>query len=136
MGLLKHFVFPVMVLAHGGISLVGFTSGLHQAMIDAGVLEADHKLTAFEGHALEIMTGVHAMMFYGAIMGLAFENAHYRGVHIIKEAIFFGTIAYCDYKQGYPMVVSTAMTVLALVGTIVHSMEPGVFTKDKTKKSA
>eukprot|EP00527_Entomoneis_sp_CCMP2396_P009113 CAMPEP_0198137064 /NCGR_PEP_ID=MMETSP1443-20131203/636_1 /TAXON_ID=186043 /ORGANISM="Entomoneis sp., Strain CCMP2396" /LENGTH=94 /DNA_ID=CAMNT_0043798395 /DNA_START=174 /DNA_END=458 /DNA_ORIENTATION=- len=90
-------------------------------------------MTDFEDHLLFVVGGVHMMLFFTSVIGLAIENFHFRGIHICIESIFFGHIAYSDVKYGYPAQISVALACLSVFGAIVHSQEPGVFAKDKDK---
>ena len=81
--------------------------------------------------------GVHVAFAYGFLMGLTTESAHYRGIFINLHSIFYVIKAYSVYRT--PNVDATALIPLATistVGSIVHAMEPGIFTKDKKGKSA
>jgi hypothetical protein len=133
MGLLKHFILPLLALVHGVITAVAVTGGLAGAVIDSGALAPDYTMTGFEDHCLFVMGGVHMMLFFACVMGLAIENSHFRGIYIVSESIFFGHIAYSDVKHGYPAQVSVALACLSVFGAIVHSQEPGLFAKDKDK---
>jgi hypothetical protein len=131
MGLLKHGILPLFGLLHIMMSFVSLTGQMQKTMTDAGVLTEDYVLTEWEDHLMVVVGGVHMMLLYGCVMGVLFENAHFRGILIVMEGIFFGTIAYSDYGHGYPYPSSLGATVLAIVGAVVHSMEPGLLTKDK-----
>ncbi|CAB9512405.1 expressed unknown protein [Seminavis robusta] len=133
MGLLKHGILPLLGLLHAVMTLVAISGNMGKGMVDAGVVPPDHEFSAFEEHLLNVVGMLHGIMLIGCTMGVLAEDAHYRGIVICQETIMFCTIAYSDFVRGYTLTVSASLAVLTSLGTIVHFMEPGIFTSDKAK---
>ena len=135
MGLLKHVVLPLFAAAHGVMVWQLLQGTLGQAMMDAGVVTADYEFTTFEQHLLEAIGVTHAMLLFAAVLGIFWESAHFRGILAVMEFVFFAGLAYSDYIHGYPYQVGAGLATVAAVGILVHSLEPGLLTQDKTKKA-
>lgn len=134
MGLLKHGICPLLALVHGALLTVSLAGQLPEVMKSEQVVPPDHEFSDLELHTLQVIgTGAHGMMFVGHVLGIWQEGAHFRGVLLVMDSIFFGTIFYSDYSFGYTIASSGPLAVLCVIASLVHAMEPGVFTKDKEK---
>jgi hypothetical protein len=80
-----------------------------------------------------IVLSISATLAINCFVSIFLETAHYRGMATVLELIYFGTEAYDAYSTGFPYEVKGSFAALALVGLLIHAMEPGLFTKDKTK---
>jgi hypothetical protein len=88
---------------------------------------------------------MHLVHFAGAasiclgvncLVAVVVENSHYRGIAGLLVMILFGGDAYSYLKLGKPVPPPLyGILGLGAIGLIIHSMEPGVFTKDKKAKT-
>jgi hypothetical protein len=70
------------------------------------------------------------------LVAVVVENSHYRGIAGLLVMILFGGDAYSYLKLGKPVPPPLyGILGLGAIGLIIHSMEPGVFTKDKKAKT-
>ena len=135
MGLLKHALIPFYAFLH--------LLGAYQALNPEGFvtfcgipLEDGETQTTREVHLVGVILAAHVAMAYMCAMGFLMESAHFRGVVMVWEVIFYGIRTYNTYALGFePSVYGKpgAAFAIAVVGAILHSMEPGLFTKDKDK---
>ena len=136
MGLLKHAVLPVLAVGHAFQAYKILIDGKEEIPKYYGWQGADVPLSPRELHMMGIVLAVSLTLTVNCISAIAFENAHYRGMATLLEFIFFASEAYDAQKTGFPFTVKLAFALIALIGLIVHSQEPGIFTKDKTKSKA
>jgi hypothetical protein len=54
---------------------------------------------------------------------------------ILLEIVYFGWELYDAWIKNSPTEVLVGIVAVAIVGASVHSMEPGIFAKDKNKKT-
>jgi hypothetical protein len=133
MGLLKHVVLPVLAVAHAFQAYKILIEGKQELPKYYGWPGADDPLSPRELHMMGIVLSVSLTLMVNCISAIVFENSHYRGMAAVLEFIFFACEAYDAQTTGFPVTVKAAYAVIALIGLIVHSQEPGIFTKDKTK---
>mmetsp|Transcript_29018 Transcript_29018/g.65035 ORF Transcript_29018/g.65035 Transcript_29018/m.65035 type:complete len:148 (+) Transcript_29018:60-503(+) len=146
MGALRHAVLPLCVLAHLAAIAVFAIHG-KEAMADT--LEwprATAALTPIERHLLGAGLVFHVLLAVNDVAAIWVENAHYRGMATLLEFILYaGDLADAVYENGllegsggreFTLIPLAAMTALTLSGLVVHSHEPGVFTKDKNSKKS
>ena len=90
-------------------------------------------MTDFELHLLHCLGGVCLLFAINNIVAIAVENSHYRGMAMLLHTIFFAcdTLSYVALGRGQRSVVPLVLLAMGVIGLIVHSMEPGIFTKDK-----
>jgi hypothetical protein len=136
MGLLKHAILPVFALMHFSVCVVLWTGGPMAVvkMFDWPPKENDEELTLWEEHAIGIIGALELTMTFGCVVGVVMENSHFRGVMVVMELICWGLGGYDAYRLGVPSAFAFSMAGLALIGLVVHSREPGLFTKDKSKE--
>lgn len=81
---------------------------------------------------IRTLVGGQAALLINCLAGVLLENAHYRGMAIFLEAIFWSYDLYDSMQTGMPTDFLMMASGVAIVGLLVHSMEPGIFTSDKT----
>ena len=133
MGLLKHAILPLFVL----VDLAFMHKLLIAQDIDflAELWDRDLKTfpaTDLEIHFLHCCGGVCLVLAVNNIAAILIENSHYRGMAVLLHTLFFAVdggsyIALGRSALGPPLF----FVLVGVVGLIVHSMEPGVFTADK-----
>lgn len=143
MGALKHIVLPLCIFAH--LFAIGvFTFKGKEFM--ATMLDWPRNtptLTPIERHLLGAGFTFHVVLALNDIVAITVENAHYRAMATILEltlyALDFADAMYENTFLGetdklFTLVPLGSMTVVTLVGLVIHNMEPGVLTSDKNTK--
>jgi hypothetical protein len=133
MGLLKHFVLPFLAVVHAFQAYKILIDGKDSLPSFYGWPESSTPLTVREGHLMGIVLSISATLAVNCFASIFLETAHYRGMATLLELIYFGTETYDAYTTGFPYEVKGSFAAVALMGLIVHAMEPGLFTKDKSK---
>lgn len=137
MGILKHVVLPILGAVHAYMAKV--------CLLDEGLVEqaapafnrdiTKDPPTAMEKQLTRFVGGVQLVLLVNSAVAILRENAHYRGMAVVLEAMFYGADSYSyvksGRKDGLPVY---CLFGLSLIGLGVHAMEPGIFTKDKLKK--
>lgn len=136
MGLLKHVVLPILAAGHAFQAYKILTDGKEDLPKFYGWPGADEPMTPRELHMMGIVLSISLTLFVNCVAAIVLENSHYRGMATLLEFIFFGCEAFDAQKTGFPITVKEVFAAVALIGLIVHSQEPGIFTKDKTKAKA
>ena len=138
MGLLKHFVFPALILLHANVVLQGILnvkSGGRLALIKQFEWEGSAEreaLGTWEEHALGIVCGGHAAFLAAVVWSTFADSAHVRGVVAVMELIWWFYGAYDAQRLGMPCEVAYILSAVLAVALIIHAKEPGIFTKDKS----
>lgn len=136
MGILKHGVLPFFSAVHLYLAKVCL---IDEGMVAWAAPAYDRDLakdppTKMEQHLTRALGGVQIAFLVNSAVAILQENAHYRGMAVLMEAIFFSVDSYSYMKDGRkdktPVL---CMLGVSLLGLGVHAMEPGVFTKDKRK---
>ena len=133
MGILKHIVLPVLAVVHAFQAYKILTDGKDSLPGFYGWPESSAPLTVRENHLMGIVLSISATLAINCFVSIFLETAHYRGMAALLELVYFATEAYDAYTIGFPYEVKGGFAGIALVGLIIHAMEPGLFTKDKTK---
>ena len=138
MGLLKHVVLTIYAL----IDLL-VLSFLVTEEFDPDLSKtwgkSDTPITDLEMHLMHAVAGVGLVLLVNNIAAIFVENSHYRGMAVVLQMLFFSVDAYSYIRLGkdIPGIIYFIIG-LGLVGLVVHSKEPGIFTKDhgpgKSKK--
>lgn len=144
MGALKHVVLPLCALAH--LAAIGVFS-LKGKEYMADMLEWPRTtvaLTPIERHLLGAGWTFHVALIVNDIAAIMVENAHYRGMATFLEfvlyagdlvdAVYENTLLPDGAEREFTLVPLAAMSAVTLLGLLVHSREPGLFTKDKDAK--
>jgi uncharacterized protein YjeT (DUF2065 family) len=137
MGILKHLVLPTVSLFHlVGAKVCLIDEGL--VVLGAPALGRDMEKepqSPSERHLTRIIGGSSLALLVNNVCAIVAENAHYRGMACLLEVIYFAVESYSlikdGRKDGRP---AFAMLGLSLLGLGIHTMEPGIFTKDKYAK--
>lgn len=147
MGILKHVVLPVFAVFHTSLAKIclydgttGLTSlfGLTKKKRDNDVVDGT-VATPLEVRSTRSVGAIQLVFAINAMMAVFHENAHYRALAVLLETIYLSFESYgfwtadggINKKAGTP---TYCLLGLSLLGLGVHAMEPGIFTKDKTKK--
>jgi hypothetical protein len=137
MGVLKHVLFPVLTLLH--IVVVSFyltgRNHLMPKMLD--MPGAENERTSIELHLQAVVSGFWLMLLFCCLCGIFYENAHFRGIVAVMHLIVFTNDVYdCVIREGWGHLAPNIaiMDIFILVCIIIHSQEPGLFTKDKSTK--
>ena len=96
-------------------------------------------ITDLEMHFLHCLGGVVIVLLVNNVAAIFVENSHYRGMAVFLEMLFFTIDGYSYYRTGRDIPgIIFGIVGFGLVGLVVHSQEPGIFTKDhgpgKSKK--
>lgn len=138
MGILKHIVLPIMVIVHAFQAYQILANGKDSISTFYGW--PDQKpLNGREVHLMGMILSSSIILMMNCIIGIIMENAHYRGIATFLEVLYFSLESYDAYITGYPVIVKLSFASVCAVALMIHSMEPGILTKDKksttTKKS-
>jgi hypothetical protein len=133
MGLLKHFILPILAIAHAFQAYKILSDGKDSLPSFYGWPDDASPLTSREQHLMGIVLSISVALAINCFISIFLETAHYRGMATLLEVVYFGLEAYDAYTLGFPFEVKGTFAGIALVGLVIHTMEPGIFTKDKTK---
>lgn len=133
MGLLKHIILPLFALLHLVGSFFYVAKDRIHDIVGGSWPGLEGERTVVELHLLGAVGAGHITMFVGCLVGIFVEDSHFRGVFTMMATLFFALDCYDAYVTGFPWEVLAVMTVLGVVGSVVHGREPGIFTKDKSK---
>ena len=137
MGLLKHFVFPVLIVLHINVVIHGVLfakSGGRLTLIKQFEWEGAAErqtLGVWEEHALGIVCAGHTAFLAAEVWSTFLDSAHVRGVVAVMELIWWLYGAYDAQRLGMPCEVAYVLSAVLAVALIIHAKEPGIFTKDK-----
>lgn len=135
MGLLKHVVFPLFAVLHAFSIQSCMTLDGWANMVGLEVESDDDRQSVRQLHMLGVLRGFNIAVWMLCGMGMFTESAHFRGVVSVALVALHGVVAVDAYQLGIAQwYVPAALTAVALAGVVVHSMEPGIFTKDKKQK--
>jgi hypothetical protein len=134
MGLLKHIILPLLALVHV-IIVFPILSGDKMGFAVFSTLKesTSEPLSLMESHLAGVSGAAHASLFFGCLVGVFHESSHFRGVFLAMETVFWTMDVYDGYMLGMQTAPVLALLVMCFIGLIVHSREPGIFTKDKAK---
>lgn len=132
MGLVKHVVLPLLGTFHAfGACLLLFNK---DAVAEINQWpDFDQPRTPIERHLMGAAGSNHVLCLTNCIVGIFFEDSHYRTIALVLEMIFYGGAAIDAKREDLPPFIPLTFFVIAAVGSLVHAFEPGLFTKDKTK---
>ncbi|KAL7551927.1 hypothetical protein ACHAWF_015181 [Thalassiosira exigua] len=141
MGALKHVVLPLCVLSHA-VAIGIFTVSGKEFMAEAlDWPRATAALTPIERHLLGAGFTFHVVLVVNDVAAILVENAHYRGMATFLEFLLYaGDLVDAVYEnallsegaeKAFTLVPLAVMSAVTLLGLVVHSQEPGLFTKDK-----
>lgn len=135
MGLLKHAILPIFALFHAFMTFMLLSGSKADIPTLGNWPDAeDHgDLSSWESHMMGTALSAHAAFLFGCLTGVMREDSHFRSILAVMEGIFFTLEAYDCSLTGFDVPPVATFAVLAWVGAIVNFLEPGIFTKDKTK---
>jgi len=147
MGLLKHILLPAFGAMHassaaacydlkGWANLVGLNKDdddtTSKDVNDPNIITEQDNKSIRQNHMLGVLRGFNLAMMALCAMGTLKEHAHFRSRIILAEFILYATATVDAYRLGgLNYFVPGAMSLAALGGFVVNSLEPGIFTKDK-----
>ena len=139
MGILKHFVLPAFGLVHAASIVACNDLKAWGGMIGKGddVTETDTK-SVRQNHMLGCLRGFNVAMLTLCGFGMFAKTCHSdtRQAIAMAETALFTVVTIDAYRLGgLNYLIPGAQSLLALGGTIVSYMEPGIFTRDHTSKS-
>ncbi len=143
MGALKHIVLPLCTFAHLFAIGVFLLEGKEFMATMLDWPRDTMALTPIERHLLGAGFTFHVVLAVNDIVAITTENAHYRGMATVLEFLLYlfdladamyENSLLGDGKKLFTLVPLASMSIVTAVGLIIHSMEPGVLTKDKNAK--
>ena len=137
MGILKHVVLPLFCIWHVGAIVLATTQG-KEGLANAAKFPrgSNADLTQMELHFLGSFVGISLALLLNDLSAILTENSHYRAMATAVELVIIATDAFDGLYlsgQGFDTTVPIVLSVLAVVGLVIHSMEPGILTKDRHK---
>jgi hypothetical protein len=136
MGLLKHGILPYFACLHAYVFASIFIVGSKMdfaRIISANTIVGD-KLTPLENNLFGAAGAFHCAVGFACVMGVITEHSHFRGIMVFMELIQWTLNTYDAYQSDFPYSFMLVQAVIAAVGLLIHSLEPGIFTKDKSKE--
>lgn len=133
MGILKHVVLPMMVIVHAFQAYQIIVHGKDSIPSYYGWPD-EKPLNDREVHLMGLILSSSIIIMMNCIIGVVMENAHYRGIATLLEVIYFSIEAYDAYITGYPVTIKLSFASFCAIALMIHSMEPGIVTKDKKTK--
>lgn len=136
-GLLKTVVLPYFCLLHAytfaSIFLFGKLDFAKLAWPDV-VMTDSLEMSTLESHLLGAFGAFHAAVGFGCMLGFLAEHSHFRGVMTTMELILWSLDGYDALQtKSRPITFFAVNAGIAAVGLLIHSQEPGIFTKDHNK---
>lgn len=131
MGLLKHAVIPFNAFVNAlFFHKTLIAEDYADVMADWG--KGDSPLTPLENHLFHVIGGICLAFLINSLVAIFVENSHYRMMVCLLQIVMFTVDGYSYVKLGVdvnPMIY--VIVGVNVVGLLVHSQEPGIFTKDK-----
>lgn len=133
MGLLKHVVLPFNALLNAAFAYkLLIAEDYADIMADWGN-NGSSPMTPMEHHLFHVLGGITAGTFINCIAAIFVENSHYRMMVCALQVLFFSVDGRSYVKLGVDIPAAIYLVVgVNVVGLVVHSQEPGLFTKDKS----
>jgi len=133
MGILKHVILPLFAVIHAQSIYACRSLDSWAELVELAVESDDDRASTRQRHMVGCLRAFNAAMLLLCVAGVVTESAHYRGVMVLAELVFFSVVTADAFQNGLNYYVPGTMAAVALVGAGIHAMEPGIFTKDKTK---
>lgn len=131
MGLLKHAVIPFNALVNA-LFFYKFLIAEDYAEIMADWGKDDTPLTPLENHLFHIGGGIGLAFLINSLAAIFVENSHYRMMVCLLQIVIFTVDGYSYVKLDVNInPIIYVIVGVNVVGLLVHSQEPGIFTKDK-----
>lgn len=133
----KHGILPYFACLHAyvfaSIFIVGSRNDFAR-IIFANTIVGDYELTPLENHLLGSSGAFHCAVGFACVIGVIAEHSHFRGIMVLMEFIQWTLNAYDAYQSDFPYTFMLIQAIIAAPGLLIHSLEPGIFTKDKNKE--
>ena len=131
MGLLKHVVLPFNSLLNAGLAYKLLIAEYY-ADTQADFGNSPETMTLMEHHLWHVLGGIALCNSINSLAAICVENSHYRMMVCALQTLFFCVDGWSYVKLGVD-VPATLYVILGVnvAGLVVHSFEPGLFTKDK-----
>ena len=135
MGLLKHFVLPFFAVLDLAQFYQMFVAEDLADMLEMWGRDVNEvPVTILELHFAHALGAVFLAFFFNCVAGIFIENSHYRGMVVFSQTLVLALDGYSYVRLGVTIpAVLYGVVGTGVVGLVVHSMEPGIFTKDKDK---
>ena len=138
MGILKHFVLPTFGLVHAAsiYACKDLTSWGEMVGQADDIKEEDNK-SIRQNHMLGAIRGFNVALLALCGYGVFGKTCHSdtRQAIAVAETVLFGMVTIDAFRLGgLNYFIPAAHTLLALGGSIISYMEPGIFTKDHNLK--
>ena len=133
MGLLKHVVLPFYATLNLFLLYKCLIAEDINFVLEGWDRDIEAKpITTLEMHLLHVSGGTFGIFLINNVAAIIVENSHYRMMAVLLQVLFFMVDWYSYIRLGSPVPpVIIANVVVGIVGLVVHSKEPGIFTKDK-----
>jgi len=133
-GLLKTVILPYFACFHAYTFASIFLMGTKYEFAKQYYAQAvGSDLSTLESHFMGACGAFHCAVGFGCTIGVVAEHSHFRGVMTTMELILWSLDGYDAYQTGFPHTLMAVNTIIAAVGLLIHSQEPGIFTKDHNK---
>ena len=140
MGLLKHFLFPCLAIINGMLAIqIHFLDDKISVVniwlegTEAGepYKNGSLELTTVESHAISAVGAFNAAFAFGFVLGIMREDSYFRGVMLWMQTINYVLDSIDAFKRELNAGLLYMLTLVCVIGLIVHHSEPGIFTNDK-----
>ena len=146
MGLLKHVLLPAFGIMH--VAAAAACSDLTSWAAMVGLPKEsvtpppddenkNNKSLLRQRHMLGALRGFNVAMGLLCVLGVATESAHFRAQIVLAQAVLYSVVAVDAFRLGtLNFWIPASQALVAVAGFVVNAMEPGIFTKDKSIKTA
>ncbi len=135
MGLLKHVILPLYALLDLSLVYQGLVSENMDDICEYwGRDTSALPITVLKRHFLHVIGGAALVLFVNNVAAILVENSHYRGMACFLQMLFFAVDGFSYWRMGFDIhPVIFVIVGVGGVGLLIHSREPGIFTKDHDK---
>lgn len=136
MGMLKHFVLPAFGLFHAASLAACKDLKSFGAMMGCDSVDPRDDESPCQNHMLGVLRGFNLAMLTMCGFGIfgKSSSSDTRQAIAVAEFALCAVVTLDAYKQKLNYYIPGAQALLALGGTIISFMEPGIFTKDHNIK--
>ena len=132
MGLLKHAILPLFAAVDFFLVYRALVAEDVSDLLELWKRDTNaYPITDWEIHLLHAFGGAMLVLGVNAVAAIFVENAHYRGMALFLNTLFFSVDLYSYLKMGVSNPELYVVLTIGAVSLAIHSMEPGIFTKDK-----
>ena len=137
MGLLKHVILPVLALLNSVCGILLLMTSKESANDDVKeVWKPNEPIEDFAMHLMHGLGGAFLALAVNDMAAVLYGNGFHRATALFAQGIFVVVDgwSYAVLQREVPSILYGVFAVV-VVGLLVHSQEPGVFTKDKGDKA-